>query len=36
MIAPLYQTLGNILLMLLLAACSAFFSGSETAFFNIT
>jgi CBS domain containing-hemolysin-like protein len=36
MIAPLYQTLGNILLMLPLAACSAFFSGSETAFFNIT
>jgi putative hemolysin len=36
MIAPLYQTLGNILLLLLLVACSAFFSGSETAFFNIT
>ncbi len=36
MIAPLYQTLGDILLMLLLVACSAFFSGSETAFFNIT
>ncbi len=36
MIAPLYQTLGNVLLMLLLVACSAFFSGSETAFFNLT
>jgi len=36
MIAPFYQTLGNVLLMLLLLACSAFFSGSETAFFNIT
>jgi putative hemolysin len=36
MIAQLYQTLGNIVLLLLLAACSAFFSGSETAFFNIT
>ncbi len=36
MIAPLYQTLGNVLLLLLLVACSAFFSGSETAFFNIT
>jgi putative hemolysin len=36
MIAQLYQTLGNVLLMLLLVVCSAFFSGSETAFFNIT
>jgi putative hemolysin len=36
MIAQLYQTLGNIVLLLLLAACSAFFSGAETAFFNIT
>ena len=36
MIAQVYQTLGNILLMLLLVACSAFFSGSETAFFNLT
>jgi len=36
MIPPIYQTLGNILLMLLLVACAAFFSGSETAFFNIT
>ena len=30
------KTLGNVLLMLLLVACSAFFSGSETAFFNLT
>jgi len=36
MIAPLYQTLGDILLLLVLLACSAFFSGSETAFFNLT
>jgi len=36
MIAQVYQTLGNILLMLLLIACAAFFSGSETAFFNLT
>jgi putative hemolysin len=36
MIAPLHQTLGNALVLLLLVACSAFFSGSETAFFNIT
>jgi putative hemolysin len=36
MITQVYQTLGNILLMLLLVACAAFFSGSETAFFNLT
>ncbi len=36
MIAQVYQTLGNVLLLLLLLACSAFFSGSETAFFNLT
>lgn len=36
MMAQVYQTLGNVLLMLLLVACSAFFSGSETAFFNLT
>ena len=36
MIAQVYQTLGNVLLMLLLVACAAFFSGSETAFFNLT
>jgi putative hemolysin len=36
MIAPIYQTLGNVLLLLLLVACAAFFSGSETAFFNLT
>ncbi len=36
MIAQVYQTLGNIFWLLLLVACSAFFSGSETAFFSIT
>lgn len=36
MIAQAYQTLGSVLVMLLLLACSAFFSGSETAFFNLT
>lgn len=36
MIAPAYQYLGHLLLMLFLLACSAFFSGSETAFFNLT
>ncbi len=36
MIALIYQTVGDILLMLFLVATSAFFSGSETAFFNLT
>ena len=36
MIAQVYETLGNVLLMLLLVAGAAFFSGSETAFFNLT
>jgi putative hemolysin len=36
MIAWVYQTIGNIVLLLLLVAASAFFSGSETAFFNLT
>ena len=36
MIAQAYQTLGSVLVMLVLLACSAFFSGSETAFFNLT
>jgi CBS domain containing-hemolysin-like protein len=36
MIAPIYQTLGNVLVMLLLVAGAALFSGSETAFFNLT
>jgi putative hemolysin len=36
MIAPAYQYLGHLLLLVLLLACSAFFSGSETAFFNLT
>ena len=36
MIAQVYQNLGHIFAMLLLLAGSAFFSGSETAFFNLT
>jgi putative hemolysin len=36
MIAQVYQTVGDILLLLILVASSAFFSGSETAFLNIT
>lgn len=36
MIAQAYQTLGSVLVMLLLLVCSAFFSGSETSFFNLT
>ena len=33
---PFYQNLGHVILMLLLLVCSAFFSGSETAFFNLS
>lgn len=33
---PFYQNLGPLILMLLLLVCSAFFSGSETAFFNLS
>ncbi|MGE5296197.1 MAG: hemolysin family protein, partial [Solirubrobacterales bacterium] len=36
MIALAYQNLGPVLAMFLLLACSAFFSGSETALFNLT
>jgi len=36
MIAQVYQNLGHLLLMLVLLCCSAFFSGSETAFFNLS
>jgi putative hemolysin len=36
MIAQVYQQLGHGLAMLLLLACSAFFSGTETAFFSLT
>jgi putative hemolysin len=36
MIAQVYQNLGHVLLMLVLLGCSAFFSGSETALFNLT
>ena len=32
----IYQNLGHIILMFLLLFCSAFFSGSETAFFNLS
>ena len=31
-----FQNIGHITLMLVLLACSAFFSGSETAFFNLS
>lgn len=31
-----YEDIGHIILMLLLLGCSAFFSGSETAFFNLS
>jgi len=36
MIAQVYQNLGHALLLIALLACSAFFSGSETAFFNLS
>ena len=36
MIAPAYQYVGHIAAMLLLLTCSAFFAGSETAFFSLT
>jgi putative hemolysin len=36
MIAQVYENLGRVLVMLLLLTCSAFFSGSETAFFSLT
>lgn len=36
MIAQAYQNLGHVLVMIVLLAGSAFFSGSETAFFNLT
>ena len=34
--AGIYQNIGHIILMLLLLAGSAFFSGVETAFFNLS
>lgn len=34
--APVYQNIGHIVLMLLLLTGSAFFSGAETAFFNLS
>jgi putative hemolysin len=36
MIAQVYQNLGHVLVMLVLLCCSAFFSGAETALFNLT
>jgi len=36
MIAQLYQNLGPVFILIALLACSAFFSGSETALFNLT
>jgi putative hemolysin len=36
MTAQVYENLGRVLVMLLLLACSAFFAGSETAFFSLT
>ncbi len=36
MIAQVYQNLGHVLLMLVLLCFSAFFSGSETALFNLS
>jgi len=35
-VAQVYQNVGHIVVMLLLLAASAFFSGSETAFFNLS
>lgn len=34
--AQVYQNIGHFILMLLLLGCSAFFSGAETAFFNLS
>ena len=36
MIAQVYQNLGHVLAMLVLLCCSGFFSGAETALFNLT
>ncbi len=36
MIAMVYQDVGSVLALILLLGCSAFFSGTETAFFNLT
>ncbi len=35
-VAVIYQNIGHILVMLVLLVCSGFFSGSETAFFNLS
>jgi putative hemolysin len=36
MLALIYQNVGHVLLLLILLVCSAFFSASETAFFNLS
>lgn len=36
MTAQAYENLGSVLVMLLLLACSAFFAGSETAYFSLS
>jgi putative hemolysin len=36
MVVHIYQNIGHGILMLILLCCSAFFSGSETAFFNLS
>jgi len=35
-VGQVYQNIGHIVVMLVLLGCSAFFSGSETAFFNLS
>jgi putative hemolysin len=35
-VGQVYQNIGHIVVMMVLLACSAFFSGSETAFFNLS
>jgi putative hemolysin len=35
-VGQVYQNIGHIVVMLVLIGCSAFFSGSETAFFNLS
>jgi CBS domain containing-hemolysin-like protein len=35
-VGQVYQNIGHIVVMIVLLACSAFFSGSETSFFNLS
>jgi putative hemolysin len=35
-VGQVYQNIGHIVVMMVLLACSAFFSGSETAYFNLS